>query len=182
MDRTQSGQPLDLLICLLVDRPADLEKSLVSLRPLLSDQVQLVILRPHQDDKSSQAVAWFLGKLYAFEDQDGKALLPTEVVTRRAILALKAGDLVDPEFLTVSLQALQRHEQVNYVGSWQRYRRGKWSRVVTFPLDAAGELAPFLDQPILSRAVLRCQPGLLLLDLFDPRGPLRRAGLSLAPG
>lgn len=167
-----------LLVCILVDQvegePDKVEESLQSFRQNMfreehSINIHIVILRSHRGNIDERAFAWFLGNLYSFEDDLAQPLLPMQIFTQEMLLVLKAGDLVQPDFLIRAGVILKNQPEINYVSSWKRYQRRKWSRLETFPLDAASELLPFINFPIFSRSVLRTKPGELLIDVFNPR-------------
>ena len=169
INATTLEPPPSLLICLLNDNSLNLDLTLQSLRPLLSQQVNLVILNPQKSTNGDDILAWFLGKSYSFEDQKGQKLIPQQILTMDTLLILKAGDVVDASYISLALSTLQRQRQIVWVGCWKCFKKRMWSKVETFALDAATELVPFISNSVLSRVIMRTIPGKLLLDLFDPR-------------
>jgi hypothetical protein len=120
-------------------------------------------------DGIGEAASWFLGGLYVPEDLNGSALNPTEIQTAETLLILKAGDVLDYDYLRRGLAVLQRQPQIAFVGSWKRVKTWAGSRLETLPLDAVLEIAPFLQSSPFNRFIMRTPPGELLIDLFDPR-------------
>jgi glycosyltransferase involved in cell wall biosynthesis len=164
----------NLLVCILVDNPKGLDRTLHSLRKFYEQGVRLVFMYPipekgTSDVGISDAAAWFLGGLYVPEDISGATLNPTEILTGEMLLILEAGDVLDDDYLRRGLAILQRQSQITFVGSWKRVKTWTGSRLETLPLDAVLEIAPFLQSRPFNRFIMRTPPGELLIDLFDPR-------------
>ena len=158
-----------LLICILCDRPHKLEKTLQSIKPVLTDRIRIVLLHPYQGEDQGHVVAWFMGKLYTFQNERGEYLYPTQIQTCQAMLLLKAGDVLDPQYLSIGLAILQRQPQITFVGSWKKIKKRGKPQIETQSLDSILEIAPFLSTTVFSRFIMRTNPGILLVDLFDPR-------------
>lgn len=160
---------LALLICIICDNPADKKITLASLDPIPDKSKRVLLLNPYNEEREERVAAWFLGKLYTFEDRDGNEIYPIEIFTADALLFLRAGDILDKRYVEIGLDILQRQEQISYVGCWKRVVNGESEYIETFPVDAASELLPFLESGSSSRIIFRTKPANLLIDLFDPR-------------
>jgi len=158
-----------LLVCVINDRPDRLDRTLKPFLPIQSERIRLIILHPVQNAAPGKPIAWFLGGLYTFEDDQKRTLNPPQIITEDALLILKAGDSIDPEYIELGLDVLQRQAQISFVGCWKRVQHRFKSKMERFPLDAALELLPLLQSSIFSRFIMRTDPGKLLIDLFDPR-------------
>jgi glycosyltransferase involved in cell wall biosynthesis len=164
----------NLLVCILIDDSKGLNRTRHSLRGAIEAGVRLVLMRSVPEgrragDKIGRAASWFLGGLYVPEDLNGSALNPTEILTAEMLLILKAGDVLDDDYLRRGLTVLQRQSQIAFVGSWKHVKTWLGSRLETLPLDAVLEIAPFLQSSPFNRFIMRTPPGELLIDLFDPR-------------
>lgn len=166
--------PASLLVCILVDDPKDLDRTLHSLQTAVVDDMHIVLMHPVRKEKATHtksvgAAVWFLGRLYAPQDESGTPVNPTEILTTETLLILKAGDLLQPDYLPRSLMVLQRQPQIAFVGSWKQVKKGFGVRLAALPLDAVSEIAPYIQSSPFSRFVMRTRPNRLLIDLFDPR-------------
>jgi len=158
-----------LLICILCDQTEKLEKAWQSLNTTLTDHISVVFLHPAQENLPGQNVAWFLGKMYSFKDEQRKPIHPTQIISSEAMLILREGDTVDSKFLELGLATLKHQSQISFVGSWKNIQKKNKTIVETLSLDASLELFPFLSKSIFSRFIFRTTPGNLIIDLFDPR-------------
>ncbi len=158
-----------ILVCIINDRPDKLDLTLSPILSVQSDRIRFIILNPNQDDTPGKPIAWFLGDLYTFEDDQKQTLNPTQIFTEDALLILKAGDNINAEYVDLGLEVLQRQPQIAFVGCWKRLQHRVKSKIEMFPFDAALELLPLFQSSIFSRFIMRTGPGKLLIDLFDPR-------------
>ncbi len=162
-----------LLVCLLANGPeSHLTATLDSLAAQLPAQTQIVLCHPTVREEGGavkgQAI-WWLGRLYILTTSTGEPLPPTGVKTAETLLILAAGDSLRPGYLSICLETLARQPELSFVGCWKQVSQGASPRLDTFPVDAVAELLPLRGQRRFNRAVMRTQPGQLLLDLFDPR-------------
>jgi glycosyltransferase involved in cell wall biosynthesis len=165
--QTPARQP-SLLVCMIDDgQSAAAARTLDSLAKSRIADMRVVRLRP-DDDRAEGVAAWLLGALRTLHDDRDGPLLPANVSTKEALVILRAGDQLHPDYLRRSLETLARQPEIGFVGSWRHIHDAGETRVDTFPLDAALELVPFLRNSPLSRCVLRTAPDTLLIDLFPP--------------
>lgn len=169
MARSAAGQTPALLICILCEAAGQEAQTLDSIRAAGQAGVQVVLAYPAQAEDAGTVSAWFLGRQVVLRGEDGQPLLPTQIVTRGALLVLKAGDTFAPRFLCAGLECLRTRKQVSFVGSWKKFGQGRARRVETLAYDASPELLPMQSASVFSRALLRTPPGRLLIDLFDAR-------------
>lgn len=162
----------ELLIGVIADEadPGGMQKTLDSLRNLPAGGHALLILKKAGADRP-QAAARFLGGEYTLCGADGNPIPAGRARAKDALLLLRAGDEVAPEWIPLALGVLARQPRIAFVGCWKRVRAGGKTWLQTQPLDALSELIPFELQSVLSRCVMRSRAGLPLEDLFD-----RRAG------
>lgn len=159
-----------LLVCILDDGKHPVHKTIQSLGLQSIENLRPILLQPLSDRSDAESGAiWFLGRLHSAVDLQGNRLSTHRLETKDALLILRAGDVVQRSYLSTCLDVLARQPELSFVGCWKQVRGRGGARLDTFPIDAALELIPFSDLPLLSRVVMRTQPGNLLLDLFDPR-------------
>jgi len=165
---TDIAQP-SLLVCIVCDQPNLSSTKWQSIRASLPEKSFVVIMRPTETGNTGEVVAWFLGRLYLFEDENGQPLKPTQILTQDTLLVMRASDMLEKRFLEIGLDTLARQSQIAFVGSWRRIHDGNAYKIETFPYDAALELLPLVGQTLFSRFIMRTNPSQLLIDLFDPR-------------
>jgi glycosyltransferase involved in cell wall biosynthesis len=163
-----------ILICILVDEASRLQETLDSVNSASLELDRVILMRPAQNKQSglhgeNGGAAWFLGELYMIQDINGAPLIPAEIVTMDALLVLKAGDLVDQDFLQRCRSILNRQPEISFVASWKKRKTWRGWKLETHPLDAVPEIIPYLEPSLLNRVVMRTSPETLLIDLFDPR-------------
>jgi glycosyltransferase involved in cell wall biosynthesis len=107
---------------------------------------------------------WWLGTPWRVHRPDGVGIPATQIVARDALAILEAGDRPDPEWFERSARVLGNRSEMAFTGTWLR-REG---RVIPSWLDIAPELHPFEQGCRLTRALVRTQPGQLLVDVLDP--------------
>lgn len=164
------NNPLSMLVCILDDGKHSVDNTIQSLKAQNVQGMQAIVLSPLSDRPDAESGAiWFLGTLYAAVDLDGKRISAGSLETEDTLLILRAGDVVRNNYLNACQDVLARQPELSFVGCWKYVHREKGSQLDTFPIDAALELIPFCDLPLLSRVVMRTEPGRLLMDLFDPR-------------
>jgi glycosyltransferase involved in cell wall biosynthesis len=162
--------PLSMLVCILNDGKHSVDSTIQSLRAQNVQGMWAIVLSPLSDGPDAESGAiWFLGNLYTAVDLDGKRISAGSLETEDTLLILRAGDVVRNNYLNTCRDVLARQPELSFVGCWKRVHGDKGSRLDTFPIDAALELIPFCDLPLLSRVVMRTERGRLLMDLFDPR-------------
>lgn len=163
---------LELLVCILEDgqAPELLQRTIASLNISLAVTPRVLRLKRKSPEEEGTQSIHFLGKQYTMLDVQGKELPKELALTRQALLILKAGDEIAPNFLTLGLGILSRQPQVGYVTSWKRIVGPKREWLHTLPLPAMPELAPFEALSNLNRCILRTPVGQPLIDLFDRRG------------
>jgi glycosyltransferase involved in cell wall biosynthesis len=122
-------------------------------------------------EQSQERLAWFCGGWYSIKDPEGRAVPVSQVLTKDALLLLRAGDRVSADYIPRALDILSHQPKIAYVGSWKWIHAGMREWLQTHPFDAMAELAPFETQSYLNRCIMRTKPGISLIDLFD-----RRAG------
>jgi glycosyltransferase involved in cell wall biosynthesis len=164
-----ASPPPTLLVCILCDHPGDLDITLQSLKPILAGQVKLVFVQPVSKNTEDVTLAWFLGRLRTFKNEQGEAVPPTQILTQDALLILKAGDTLEASFISTGLNTLRRQPQIAFVGCWKKRKIGHKTRIDTLPWDAAIELVPFMGASMNNRFIMRTPVGKLLIDFFDPR-------------
>jgi hypothetical protein len=173
----QSAGPAELpglLVCVLVDDPQPLAQTLETLRAGAPVDTRVVLLHAALADPAGKegrrgVATWFLGGLYTPTDADGTPLNPADIRTAGALLVIKSGDELTGEYLRRGLAMLGRQPQIAFVAGWIQSLSQKRSHLDTTPFDAVAEIAPFLRDTPFSRALMRTEPGKLLIDLFDPR-------------
>lgn len=168
------GKMPELLICILVDEPSGLEVTLKSIPNDSSQNIRVMLMFPvaeknPTESKGAGAYTWFLGRMYLPQDLQGNPINPIGIQTAEALLILKSGDILEPDYLPRSLAILRCQPQIAFVGCWKNKRQGGRYRIDTLPLDAIMEIIPYLRSNPINRFVMRTEPGRLLIDLFDPR-------------
>jgi hypothetical protein len=113
-----------LLVCVLCDHLNNLDVTLQSLKTINTMSVKQVFAYPVEKDSSDETLAWFLGKSYSFKNEHGESLHPTQVFTEEALLILKAGDTLEPSYITTGLQTLRSQSQISFVGGWKKKKTG----------------------------------------------------------
>jgi glycosyltransferase involved in cell wall biosynthesis len=164
-----SGHP-SILICILDDGKHSVDRTIQSLSTQNVQDMRAIVLKllSAQTDVESDSI-WFLGNLYTAVDLAGKRINAMSLETEDTLLILRAGDVIRSDYLNACLDVLARQPELSFVGCWKRVHGDNGAWLDTFPIDAALELIPFLDLPLLSRVVMRTERGKSLLDLFDPR-------------
>lgn len=157
-----------LLVCVIGEEGALFQETIGSLERVHKSDMRIVHLRPAGSTKN-EARGWVLGQLFQFRSLEGDALLPTEVRTCQALLLLRAGDRVAPDFIRVACNTLARQPQIGFVGAWHRVRAAEKECIENFPFDASPELLPFLSGKMLHRFVVRTLPDRMLIDVFDSK-------------
>lgn len=165
----------ELLVCILGEDPSRFQATLESIQAASIEKLRIVAVRPvdgkaQKSGADQSASLWIFGQQVVFQELDGQFLAPTSLRTGDALIFLKAGDLVDRNYLVHALGILERQEQAAFVGCWQKDSEGGLD---TLPYDSILEAMPYLHRSGLYRFVMRTPPGQLLIDLFDSRsGPL----------
>jgi len=159
-----------ILVCILDDGKHPVGKTIQSLNMQNVQDMRVVVLKrlSEQIDTESGGL-WFLGNLYTAVDLGGKRIGAGGLETEDTLLILRAGDVVRRDYVSTCLNVLARQPELSFVGCWKQVHGDNGVWLDTFPIDAALELIPFCDLPLLSRVVMRTERGKLLLDLFDPR-------------
>jgi hypothetical protein len=155
----------DLLICVIADNPDLLGATVASIESAPGPSPEIVVLCP-DDQASSAATVAFLGQRFVAAAHDGAVLGSDEVLTREYLLVLRAGDLLEPWFIEICVEILDRQPEIGYAGAWKKSHSGI---VDTFPVDLMPETLPLLRRAPINRCVIRNEPGRLLSDFFDPR-------------
>jgi glycosyltransferase involved in cell wall biosynthesis len=110
-----------------------------------------------------------LGGIYAARRPDGTRVVVGDLRTADALLLLRAGDRPSAEYLGRALDTLARQPEIAFVSCWKSIEDGPAMKLQTFSIDVALEVVPFLWQSPFTRAVMRTEPGRLLVELFDPK-------------
>jgi glycosyltransferase involved in cell wall biosynthesis len=159
-----------IMICILGEDKHASSKTIRSLGIKDSPKVQIIRLTELSDQVDTVLGGlWFLGKLYRAVDADGRQIKTIDLKTAETLLILRAGDLIQKDYVMICLDILARQPELSFVGCWKRIHRNNKVCLDTFPIDTALELIPFANLPLLSRVVMRTEPGRALIDLFDPR-------------
>ena len=90
-------------------------------------------------------------------------LAVVDLVTADAIVVLRSGDELQPDWLDFCARALECRPRMAFAGTWGLL--GDWCEP-SF-LDVAPELYPLDQGSRLTRVLVRTRPGELLVDLFD---------------
>jgi hypothetical protein len=147
------------------------EATLTSLAAQTSQEYDLHRLTPAEPGAAG-AFAW-LGRAWTATDWDDRPVSPLDLETRDALLVLRGGDVLDERWLERCAGVLRRRPELAFAGTWQR----SGGRIEAAFLDLAPEAWPFWKGAALTRALLRTEPGQLLVDLFDPNlGALGEVG------
>ncbi len=135
-------------------------------------QINLIPSEP--DDEET---FWWLGRSWHARSDNGAPIIATDLLTTGALAILESGDEPAPEWLARSRAVLQRRSELGFSGTWCRAE----GKLVPSTLDIAPELYPFEHGSALTRALIRTDPGHLLIDLLDPNlGPLGEMGCIFA--
>jgi len=127
-----------------------------------------------ESDPGEDETLWWLGTGWRIQGPDGNPLPATRVLTREALAIIESGDRPEPSWFARAAGVLAARPQLAFSGTWAR--RG--GRLVPSSLDIAPELHPFEYGCALTRALIRTEPGRLLVDVLDPDlGPLGEIGL-----
>lgn len=163
--------PRSVVVVLNGSGAAGEEATLTSLAAQTSQEYDLHRLTPAEPGAAG-AFAW-LGCAWTATGWDDRPVSPLEIETRDALLVLRGGDVLDERWLERCAGVLRRRPQLAFAGTWQR----SGGRLEPAFLDLAPEAWPFWKGAALTRALLRTEPGQLLVDLFDPNlGALGEVG------
>lgn len=165
---TNDRSSCSVLICIVGDCDQSLQKTAENLRNIQKSDLHVIHLRPVSTNDNSVCV-WMLGQMFEVRTLEGNVIMPTQVRTEQALLLLRSGDRVDPDFIRIACNTIARQHQIGFVGAWHRVLLPDKSRIENFPFDASPELLPFLSGLMLNRFVLRTSPGRMLIDVFDPK-------------
>lgn len=147
--------------------PAYERKTLGTVAPGLAPGDRLWVAREVVDAGETAPLFSWLGEPRRLEDAAGVVHPPEDACLLDALWVLLAGDVPDPELLPLARRALACADpRLGFAGAWSRAADG---RLHGTSLDIASELAPFEAPGRLSRAVVRTEPGALLMDHFDSR-------------
>lgn len=112
----------------------------------------------------TEETVWLLARPWHARDHRGIPLPFAEIRTTDALVLLQAGDQPAPDWLSLCLHALNANPAFAFAGTWGT-RAG---RVASSLLDIAPEAWPFERGAALTRALVRTEPGRLLIDAIDP--------------
>ena len=157
-----------LLICIVGEADDRLQETIKSVRRAQKRDMRIVHLQP-ADTNNDVASGWLLGQLFRFRSPEGDALLPTSVLTEQALLLLRAGDRIAPDFVHIACNTLARQPQIGFVGAWHRVYSSGRARLENFPFDASVELLPFVSGMMLHRFVMRTPAHRMLIDVLDQK-------------
>lgn len=122
---------------------------------------EVVCLLPPRPDH--QELFWWLGRGWAACTPEGRPRCAGELLTADALAVFRAGDVPAATWLETCAGVLERRPAAAFAGTWAL--RG--GRLLPSFLDVAPELFPFENGAMLTRTLVRTQPGRLLADLFD---------------
>lgn len=163
------GSQLRLLILIIDDgtKKLKLDRLLTSLADSYSDEeIRIVLLVEICHEKRTESDLFLFGKWYTCADQSG-LLSVTDIHLLDALLVLKAGDEITPQYIKLGLDILSRHTQVVFVGSWKRIYRDEREWLFTHSLTSMVELAPFEILSPISRCIMRTPTGKKLQEIFN---------------
>lgn len=138
-------------------------KTLASLAAQTFTNFELLCLRPAVST-AEDSFHW-LGSTWTAYDTSGNVRHALDLYTTSALLLLNSGDELDPEWLELAVGAHRAKSELGFSGTWLSHR----GCVLVSDLDLAPEAYPHWHGSRLTRTLLRTQPGLLLLDTFDPQ-------------
>ncbi len=158
----EAPAPRTVVVVLNESGAGEEEATLTSLAAQTHQGYDLYRMSPAQAGAAG-GFAW-LGRAWTATGWDDRAVSPVEMETRDAILVLRAGDILDERWLERCAGVLRRRPRLAFGGTWHRVE----GRIEPAFLDLAPEAWPFWKGAALTRALVRSQPGQLLVDLFDP--------------
>ena len=166
-DHTQ----LDMLVCIIADDmySEDAATTLASVQNNCSADFQVVFLERSLSDQVDAGISWFMDEPFQLKKLDAQPIHPSELVTCKALLILRAGDKLMGGYPDLGLEILARQPQISFVCTWKLIGGGEQCWIQTHPLPAMLELAPLEAQSLLNRCIIRTPPGINLFDMFDER-------------
>ncbi len=135
--------------------------TLESLRAQTCNNFDVLLMREAAGAEAESM--YFLGNSVQFCALNGNALHPLDIRTHDALLILKGGDVLDPRWLELSLGAMQQRETLAFAGTWAWHG----DQLFASDLDLAPEAYPIWHGAALTRAMMRTEPGKIVVDLFD---------------
>jgi glycosyltransferase involved in cell wall biosynthesis len=161
-------QTSQLLVCIIDDeqRFELTKKTLSSLSLDDFTQVRIVFLQLMEGAQRAGAIR-ILGEWYSLQDESGNILPSSSIKTAPALLILRAGDIVNPEYLRRSQQIIERFPNVSYVNCWKWIQNEDRTWLQTFPFPVMSELAGFEASSFYGRTVMRTPANVELSTLFD---------------
>ena len=104
----------------------------------------------------------FLGKLWWIYDRNGQVVPLPEWRSNDLMIVLTENDVVDPSFIQKAVRILSCYPEFSFVGCWREGEK-------IYPIDAASEILPLIENSIPTRLLYRTRPNVHLFDLFDNR-------------
>lgn len=169
MSPADKGESVAHLLVCVVDDGTSGDELTITLRGIPDEErVETIILSSEPTCGKTVPVS-LLGGLYFARTSAGQALGSEDLLTREALVLLRAGDRLDPKFLSQALDVLSRRPEVGFVLAWRRVDDLGRRRLEAYPFDGASFAFAFRPELLPTRAVMRTEPDKRLSDLFDVR-------------
>lgn len=135
-------------------------------------------------EPDSEETFWWLGRSWHVRDDAGNAISSSDIRTLGAVVILNAGDAPGSHWLASCVTALRRQSSLGFALTWgveapeTNEAAAATRRVVPSTIDLVPEAYPFEHGAAPTRAVIRTESGLELVDLLDQNlGALGEIGL-----
>lgn len=142
-----------------------LNKTGFKLPPAAYFDIEIVLAVSEMTATKSVPHSLFLGRRVVFYTAAGEALGPAEVKTKELLLILEESDELTQEYFDVIYSATNDN-RLFFVGAWKRSEAGD---VISEPIDALPEAMAFFSADLRTRAIIKTQRGIHLVDVFDFR-------------